>query len=61
MDSSNEATGTEIIEEQETAPKKKGRRSGLLIGMGVALLIIVAGAMIFAFRKSPQSVYKPTA
>ena len=60
MDSNNEA-GTEIVEEQETAPKKKGRRSGLLIGIGAALLIIIAGAMFFAFRKPQQSAYKPTA
>jgi type IV secretory pathway VirB10-like protein len=61
MDPNNEVAGTEIIEETETAPKKKGRRPGLLIGIGVALLIIVAGAMIFAFRKPQQLAYKPTA
>jgi type IV secretory pathway VirB10-like protein len=61
MDPNNEVAGTEIIEETESAPKKKGRRPGLLIGIGVALLIIVAGAMIFAFRKPQQLAYKPTA
>lgn len=60
MDSNTEAANTEIIEEQEAAPKKKNRRSGLLIGAGAVLLIIVAVVMIFAFRRPPESTYKPS-
>jgi type IV secretory pathway VirB10-like protein len=60
MDSNNEKTGTDIVEEQDAIPKKKSRRSGLLIGIGVTLCLIVAGAMIFAFRKPQQTVNKLT-
>jgi type IV secretory pathway VirB10-like protein len=61
MDSNNETAGTEIVEEQETAPKKKGRWAGLSIGIGIALCVVVAGAMFYAFKQPQQSAYKPTA
>jgi len=61
MDSDNDTAGTEIIEEQESAPTKKSRRTGLLIGIGVSLLVIIAGAAIFASRKPQQLAYKPSA
>jgi type IV secretory pathway VirB10-like protein len=61
MDSNNEITGTDIVEEHETAPKKKGYRAGLLISIGAAICVIVAGAMIFEFRKPQLPAYKLTA
>ncbi len=60
MDPNNKSAGTEIIEEQEAVPKKKSRQSGLFIGIGAVLLIIVAAAIIFAFRKPQPAAYKPT-
>ncbi|MBN1570709.1 MAG: hypothetical protein JXA73_22900 [Acidobacteria bacterium] len=61
MESNTETTGTEIMEEQETAPKKNKRRSGLLIGIGVAILVTISGAMFYAFKQPQQLGYKPTA
>jgi len=61
MDLNNKTAGTEIVEEQETAPKKKSRWAGLSIGIGIALCALVAGAMFYAFKQPQQPAYKPTA
>ncbi len=60
MDSNNETTGTEIIEEQEAAPKNN-RRPGLLIGIGLVVLVIIAGAMFYVIKQPRHPAYKPTA
>ncbi len=61
MDSNNETSGTEIIDEQETVPNKKSRWAGLSIGIGVILFAVVASAIFYAFKQPQQSAYKPTA
>lgn len=61
MDSNIETTGTDIVEEQDLIPKKKSRRTGLIICIGAVLCIIVAGAMFLAFRKPQQPASKITA
>lgn len=61
MDSGNEMTGTEIVEEQERPSKKEERRLRLLVGLGIAVFVIAVAAVIFASRKPHQPTYKSTA
>ncbi len=61
MDANDETAGTEIVEEQETAPKMRNRWAGLSIGIGIALCALVAGAMFYAFKQPQQAAHKPTA
>lgn len=61
MDQETEEIGTEIVDEQESTPKKKGKRMWLYIGLGAALLVIISVALMFAFRKPQQQALNPTA
>lgn len=54
MEPKPEVTKTEIVEEREPVPRKKGKRMGLLIGIGAALLVIAAAWLFHAVRKPQQ-------
>ncbi len=61
MEPIKEETGTEIVEERESAPKKKCSRLWLLIGGG-ALLIVIGSIFIFLHaRKTPEASTPRTA
>ena len=61
MESNKEETGTEIVEEQEPAPKGKDKRRWLLISGGSLLLMIISIFGMVAARKSPQGSTPRTA
>jgi type IV secretory pathway VirB10-like protein len=61
MDQKSEELGTEIVEEQDSTPKKKGKRLWLYIGFGAALVVIISVGLMMAFRKPQRQVLNPTA
>lgn len=61
MESNTKETGTEIVEEQESAPKKKGKRTWLFIGLGAVLVVIALAMLMIWVRKPQQQSSSPTA
>ena len=61
MDQETEEIRTEIVDEQESTPKKKGKRMWLYIGLGAVLVVIISVALMMAFRKPQRQALNPTA
>ncbi|MBN1566809.1 MAG: hypothetical protein JXA73_03115 [Acidobacteria bacterium] len=54
MEPNKEESRTEIVEELESAPKKKGKRVWLFIGLGAILPVIALVALFVSVRKPQQ-------
>lgn len=61
MDQEKEEVGTEIVEEQESAPRKKGKRLWLYIGIAAVLVLVALGALMVAVHKPQKQSPRQTA
>jgi type IV secretory pathway VirB10-like protein len=61
MEPKAEENRTEIIEEQEAAPKKPGKRKWILIGFGAGALVIALIGLFIVSRKPQQQTPSRTA
>ncbi|NLT68053.1 MAG: hypothetical protein GXX84_15730 [Acidobacteria bacterium] len=61
MEPNNDEIRTEIKEEQEPSPRKKGKRLWVLVALGSGLLVIALAVLLIAVRKPQQDVPSLTA